>query len=179
MRSPPGRARVSLEGLCAELEALIVPAERDAVAGFFDGAVPAVGVAALDLTVVPEAEGHRNVAIIADDEGDPAPQACFGELRDTLDDQAFVQAWRVESPPSFGAIAHPERPVALIRRQFTARVRGTREIERALLLDPAQIDARLLRRFSQRGMRVRLIPLSVAFRERQRRDRRDPRPSRR
>jgi hypothetical protein len=45
---PCGRTGVSLEGLRAEIEALTVPDEREAAAGFFDGAVAAVGVAALD-----------------------------------------------------------------------------------------------------------------------------------
>jgi hypothetical protein len=156
---------VSLEELRAEIEAR-VSEEREAVAGFFDGAAPAVGVAALDVTGVPETERRCNVAMIVDDEEDPALRACF-ELRDRLDDQAFVRAWRLERPASFTALGHPEQPVALIRCQFTARA-ADQEIERAFLLDPTQIEARLLRRFCEQGVRVWLIPMSVAFRERER-----------
>jgi len=65
------RDRISLQALRTQLEALAEPDERDAIVEFFDGAVPAVGVAALDLTGVPDdAAGRRNVAIIANLCGD-------------------------------------------------------------------------------------------------------------
>lgn len=128
---------------------------------------------AFDLTGVPDSvKGRRGVAIIATDD-DPALAPAF-ELRDQLDDQAFADAWQIDDPPRFGALAHPDRPAALIRYQFTAhlrpwrcggRIAKTQRIERAFLLDPTQIPAPLLRRFSERCMRVWVIPASVAARE--------------
>lgn len=163
-----------LQALRAELEAL-APDQGATIARFFDGAAPAIGITALDLTETTQAAGERNLAVIAADD-DPNLRDAF-TLRDRVDDVAFNAAWSITDPPRFGCLGHPHRPLALIRYHFTASLQiprhgsttsTRRSVNPAFVLDPTQIGPELLRRFYEPGMGVWMIPASVAAREQHR-----------
>ena len=149
------------------------PEQTAGVKRFFrDGVAVPPGVSALDATGA-QTPMSAVVVIVTDD--DPVLDPVFA-LRDRLDDHAFKQAWQIEPPLRWSFIGHPAEPLALMRLDIAATVSWPRpggpaapqRIERAFVLDPFQLPAGLLRRFSQPGCWMCLIPQSVMLREQQR-----------
>ncbi|MDQ6806151.1 MAG: hypothetical protein M3065_14600 [Actinomycetota bacterium] len=98
-------------------------------------------------------------------------EPCFA-LREQLTDSDFDAAWNIERAPRFSGVTYPAERRALIRCGFTASLqppRGRcRRVERAFLFDPLQVGAAMLRRFSQVGCIVWLVPERLSERERRR-----------
>ncbi len=145
---------------------MAAPGDVPAVDRFLAGAVSARGLASLDF------DGPLSVGLgIVVPAGDPVLEPCFA-LRERLTDGDFDVAWNIEGVPRFGCVTYPAERRALIRFGFAASLQWPRgrcgRIERAFLFDPLQVGAAMLRRFSQVGCIVWLVPERLSERERRR-----------
>jgi hypothetical protein len=118
------------------------------------------------------ASGPRGIGLVVpDDDRIVGPAFAF---RREVDDAAFQERWRPHSA-RWTFIAHPQHPEALLRFMASPEVRDMqsgpwRLLERAFLLDPAQLE-HVLSGFLDLGRWIWLIPESVAVRaERQSED---------